>query len=488
MATIQMKDDLGKYFKMGARDEEKFEEVARKTLQMPFLERVQSIYFIRQLFEHVPEYVPPIQRQFWNAKQGKQMVVCYRSNIKDILTHVLNKYKVFTPRLPGTDGEMKDCIDGDCMKTHKFLKRQPGMFKYRLYVDGADTTNSIGISRSFDMLYIQVMDLPTHLQGRLSTIYFLGVIQKEKDNKNLTLDVWKDIVREMRDLETIGTTLTLNNEEEHIKACCLMMCGDNKSQYELGGMPGNFKVDEKQDKKICRFCKAQSKEIYACPTTIGPPRHFAHVNRADNVPDIHVFNSLCAYEESTHPPYFLVLDFLHDILEGVAPIGFGHILHEMTTTPKYWINFAEINTRIANMPKTRTDKRDPVKPLSNTCFGANNRLNLAKGSCYITFMRMFPLVFYNAIPDKEKQPLFWLASSLIDVMRLLLRPTQTEASINRLEHAIEIYFHWHVEEKVKTLIKHHNLLHYPGIIYYQLFRCCINYPPYGPTTLIPCSL
>ena len=276
------------------------------------------------------------------------------------------------------------------------------------------------------------------------------------------MDVWADIRKEMRTLEEDGVKIKLQDKEVVLKASCIMMVGDNKSQYELNGMPANFRVYETSDKKICRFCKAKSGDMHKCPHTVGERRGFSNIREEDNVTGHCVFNSLKFYEKSPHPEYFLVPDFLHDILEGVAPVGFGHVVLFMVK--KKWIDYNEINTRILDFPKTRSDKQDPVKTFSAYIFKPDqgNRISLAKGSCFVTFSRMFPLVFYNRIPNKLTEPYFWLAHSLIEVMRHLLRPTQTEASINRLEISINHYFSWHQQLEVKTGIKHHNLHHYPG--------------------------
>lgn len=140
-------------------------------------------------------------------------------------------------------------------KKSKFFNDEPKSLQLHLYIDSFNPCDALKshttVSKKLGV-YLQIKNLPRQYLSRLNNIYLIAMCN-ENDIKPVSLDsVFKDIVREIQILETVGINIGGN---VYLKGTLATFVFDNLGGNQLLGLMEKFSQDF-----FCRLCVCTKRE------------------------------------------------------------------------------------------------------------------------------------------------------------------------------------------------------------------------------------
>lgn len=326
-----------------------------------------------------------------------------------VLTELLNRNDILDKVLieesfTSQSSHFKTFRDGLFFKENLLLSREELSIAVGLYTDDFEICNPLGTSwkkNKVCAVYWVIANLPVKYRSSLQSIY-LALLCNSNDVKTFGFEkILEPLVKDIQILENQG--LFIQRLGASVKGTVLFVSADNLAAHSLAGFQESFTVD-----KCCRFCLASRSNIQTTEVRSGsfPLRtkltHEAnvlevkqnqHVMNVNGVKSDSVLSKLTYFHTITgFPP-----DFLHDRLEGIAPVELSLCLNKLISNKYFTLD--ELTSAIQNFPYLFSDKtnrpyRIPPSFRINGSIGGNGHENW-------TLLRLLPLIIGELIPENE---------------------------------------------------------------------------------------
>ena len=410
----------------------------------------------------------------FSAKSGFNQVVVVPDNmqyvpIEKLLGTVLRDTNFrlvmanFTTSLKSNDSQViSHFFHTQTYKKHGFLQENADAFALHLFVDGFEVANPLGSHTSvhkMEGLYLVIQNFPAEIQSKLSSV-FLVALWHAQDVKKYGYDrILEPVVNVLQKLETKeGVAVSINGAVVTVRAALVLFSADNLGFNSLFGFFESFTAS-----KFCRFCectraeadatfvesklKLRTKQTY--DTAVNSTDDPAYDPRLTGIKRGCVLNNLKHFHVTDN----LVVDAMHDILEGIAPFEVALILVELNNA-KY-LTVEDLNMVITFFNYSTADKNSRPPTLT-----ALHSLKMSASEMWC-FLRNLPLMIGNRVPRDNK---YWnLLLMLLDIIDIVFAPRITNELSNFLMHLIDDHHSFFKElfPDKRLLPKHHFLVHYP---------------------------
>ena len=257
--------------------------------------------------------------------------------------------------------------------------------------------------------------------------------------------------------------VTVDGVDHIFKGTMSFLAGDNLASHSIGGFFENFICN-----RFCRQCMCtrnalkgpQGKFISSTSderTVEGYDRQVELALTHERLASAYGVKKRSSLNELR---YFHVInglppDHAHDLLEGVCPYVMKKILTHLKQQKQ--LDIAQVNDGIANFPYKGNDKVN--KP---TKLAATSNLKQTASQMW-NFMRFFPLLYSDHVPETEK--VWELILLLVSILDVVMMPVQCEETISRM--------YTHITDFVELFCdlfgadamipKIHFLMHYPSL-------------------------
>ena len=354
-------------------------------------------------------------------------------------------------------------FDTSAFKNHPFFQKFPDSLALNLYVDAFETTNVLGSHtgvHKLEAMYMSIQNCAPSFQSRLSCI-FLVALWYAQDAKTYGYDkILETIVKSLLQLESDdGVSVCIKNQKITVRACLVFLSADNLGFNSLFGFCESFSATH-----FCRFCECtrdqadcvfkecalqlRSKSSYDdAVSKVGTPLYDVHVTGIKR-------GCLLNMLQYWHVTDNLVVDVMHDILEGIAPFELTLIFNELVRDGQCSFSLDRLNSSITAFDFSVADKNSRPSALSSL-----DAMKMSASEMWC-FVRNLPLLIGFSVP--REQPHWNLLLMLLDIMDIVFAPALTESLVHFLSHLVEehhSYFREIFPEK-RLLPKHHFLVHY----------------------------
>lgn len=397
---------------------------------------------------------------------------CYIS-IRRTLSSLFNNKnfrKVYFDEVPSQDGSVHGHRDSSHFKSHQLFSTIVSALRMQISFDDLETTNALGSKTKKDgelsMFTFSILNMPPEFNALLCSIFTFAVCKSYLVRENGFGPILSAFMAEIKILESDeGMLLDIDDLPGfRIKGSIASVCADSKGAHEILGFMSC------SAEKLCRLCLISRSEILECKTigslTLRNRENYEEaVNRVEATghkdPNTGVA-ARCLLNESRyfHVTENIIMDAMHDFLEGVVPFILKLALREFQST--FGITAELLNRRIKLFNYTRTDKSNKPSP-KFTNDGLRERGNYntkQKGAQNWCLIRMFPYLVGDLIPRGNQ--FFDVVTHLLRIMDIIFLPFIYPAHVPLLMDLIEELFEKFetVFPSVSPINKFHHLVHY----------------------------
>ena len=375
-----------------------------------------------------------------------------------------------------SDGKMRSHLDAAHYKSHELFKLAPRALRMQVFNDDLEVCNPCGSKtkkHQLAMFCFCILNLPPILMSQLCHIHPFAVchtLDVAEDNFSFVL---REFMSELHELESArGMPLDLSDFDNFfLRGTVVSVCADTKGAHEIGGFMSP------SANKCCRLClidrcdinynsnldqlELRSKDNYDA-AVVASNRDVSEI-RKTGVKYASLFNASRYFHFAEN----LILDAMHDFLEGVAPFSIKLVLRALNVNhPELGITASFINERInlfqysyydlENKPSAKfTD--DIIKQIGNY----STKQRASQNFCLINVL---PFLIGDKIPEGNKY--FTLILTLRHIMDIIFSPVLTMEHTVELEMLISQYFDQFNSAFPETqgINKLHHMVHYPQII------------------------
>jgi hypothetical protein len=232
----------------------------------PF-EGIETEYSHRKYLEHSSYYVAPtmyyIHRTTSSSLQQETGYVTAKPTVSsgqfisiEAMIHALHSKTDLVSNvlscsiMPGSGPELSTFCDGLLWKRHPLVNEK--VIWIRLYGDDFEPGNPLGSRRTLykvGTVYFQFENLPTFLNSKLENIFLTLCYHTDDVKLTSWYDVLKPLLHELQRLESVGMSLTFNDEVVTFKVIVSCVTGDNLFLNSIMGFTESFKANYP-----CRHC------------------------------------------------------------------------------------------------------------------------------------------------------------------------------------------------------------------------------------------
>ena len=117
-------------------------------------------------------------------------------------------------------------------------------------------------------VYLKLLNLPPYLRSKTENIKLVMLIRDKYINRFGWKEVLKNLISDLKILETEGITKIVDGEPTTYKGSLVIQNGDNIGAHQLGGFVENFSTYL----YFCRFCEVSSTELEEDALAVKPLR------------------------------------------------------------------------------------------------------------------------------------------------------------------------------------------------------------------------
>ena len=350
-----------------------------------------------------------------------------------------------------------DVHDGKVYKQNAFYKDNPNALQILLFQDSFEVVNPLGSARGKHKIlavYYTLGNIDARCRSVIDPMQ-LVLLCKEKSIKYFGQEaVFSRLVQDIKFLEEKGICVN----QEVVKGTILAIVGDNLGSHFIGGFCESFNSEY-----YCRYClRTKDKINEEPPYKEGVYRTIdTHKNSVQLVEDLDVesdrgvkcdsvFNGL-SYFHVANPGLPPCLG--HDLFEGVVDHDMALYIQHFVACE--WFTYETLNELLQNFPFHGSDGKDRLYSVrKGEKIGGQAVQNWH-------FLRFFPLIIYNHIPDPE-DPVWELLLKLKQIVELIVSPTLASSQVAYLKVLVDEYLEGRhrLFPAKKLRPKHHFLSHY----------------------------
>lgn len=369
-----------------------------------------------------------------------------------------------------TNGGVQGHRDSKHFHTHPLFSKNPHALRLQLFQDDVETTNALGSKTKkrgeLAMFTFTVLNMPRETNSLLSSIFPFAVCRTNLIKKIGFEPVLRELMKEIALLESDeGMLLNIDDSPGfRIRGTIASVCGDSKGMHELFGFM-SCSAD-----KFCRLCLISRSQISSC-TTLDKldPRNRTNYDEAvlkvitQGYPDPTTgVAGGCLLNQSKfwHVTENIIMDAMHDVLEGLVPFIVKLSLREFQS--RLGITAELLNSRISHFKYTRKDQSNKPSPkfTSENLRQEGNYNTKQRASQNWCLIRMLPLLIGDKIPRNDKH--FDLILHLLCVMDIIFSPEIHTGHVALLKDLMQQLFEKQsrLYPFVNLINKFHHFLHY----------------------------
>lgn len=245
------------------------------------------------------------------------------------LPHIFAACKSYMDKLESeSSSDISNIIQGSSWKTRKRSFGDKIVIPFCLYHDDFEPGNTLGANggvQSLSSFFVHFPTLPAHISTSLENIF--PILSCKTSQKKYGLDkVLQHTITELKNLETEGISLEINNESTRVYFSLCAVLGDNKALNELMGITQCFKKSG-----FCRVCSCTSDESKTMVTEDQsklrtPENYAADLAKKDfkrtGIKEECILNQLPSFNVINCPS----VDIMHDLFEGVCHFQLSKII------------------------------------------------------------------------------------------------------------------------------------------------------------------
>jgi hypothetical protein len=264
--------------------------------------------------------------------------------------------RLYFSEAPSDDEFIRSDRDSLFFKTHSLFSKYPHALRIQFYYDDVETVNALGSKtkkHEIGMFCFRILNLPMTENSKLANIFPIIAMVTSVQLKNNGFDfIFTKFMEEIKELESQeGSLLNIPGLPNfRVRGTIAAMCADTKGAHELGGFLSP------SANKFCRLCLIDRKDIRFC-SCVNPliMRNRTNYENAVKESSLCTANSrqtgvikscLLNLSKYFHISENLILDAMHDFLEGVVPFMIKLLLKELTSLPGSKISADLLNRRI----------------------------------------------------------------------------------------------------------------------------------------------
>ena len=354
-------------------------------------------------------------------------------------------------------------------KNNQLFSKFINSIQLSTFNDGFDCGNPLGDSRKslkYVGVYFKINNFDPIFMGKLQFIQLICICKSSLVKKYGMNKLLRPAIEEIKKLEVDGVDIKFNGETINLKGTICFNCADSLAANSSAGLVESFCTDG-----YCRFCDLTKHEINQTfredqtrLRTLDQTQKYLQIknekklNHFKGVKTDSIFNELKYFKIiEGQPP-----DLMHDMLEGVIPLTFGYMMHELRKSNH--LTCDQLNSDLRKFKYGRVDGESKVPcelfdPKSSYKSVYGFKLNATHTW---TLSRIFPLMY----GEKLKFNIYYLNYlKTIQILNLLLHESYDENLINKLESLVENYLQdfldiYKHKEKIHLMPKQHFLIHY----------------------------
>lgn len=273
-------------------------------------------YILDKKEGHTLQYVPLLQ------------LLSQILSLKDIQEKSFNSSQAIQ------EGRYEAFRDGTYFKENTLLSAEEITLPLLLYIDDFEVCNPLGTSwkkHKITAVSWVLANVPPQFRATLKSIY-LAVLCKAVDVKKYGYEVvLEPLLKDLVQLEEEGIFIPLVGQK--IKGTIFSLIADNLGAHSIGGFSENF-----SGSNVCRFCLGELYEFQEKEVRSGSfqartkQEHALHVQAVSESPTLaHRFGVKRQCALTNKLKHFHVLtgyppDLLHDLFEGIVPLGLKLLL------------------------------------------------------------------------------------------------------------------------------------------------------------------
>ncbi|XP_056439497.1 uncharacterized protein LOC130376301 isoform X1 [Gadus chalcogrammus] len=356
-----------------------------------------------------------------------------------------------------------DFCGGSYFKSNQLFSSCPHALQIQVYYDDFETANPLGSKaglHKLGCLYFTLRNLPPHLNSSLMNIHLISLFHSQDAKKYGLNKILKPFIDDVKKLEVYGMEVSFT--KEHLYGTISQITGDNLGLNGILGYVESFSATY-----YCRFCvtdKATAQSVFCehDPRVILRSKelneqHYTHLeNTGDGscygIKRNSILNELRYFSVVDN----VVVDIMHDLLEGVAQYEVKLLFDYLA---KNFLSSEHILLRIYGYSYGYLDRKN--RPTKINIHGNGLGLNASQTMC---LLRNIPLIFANVVPENDNH---WnLLLLLLDIVYIVFSPNISEGMTVDLRSLIAEH-HTLFKQIYPThnlIPKHHLMIHYPSVI------------------------
>ncbi|XP_052003178.1 uncharacterized protein LOC127658113 [Xyrauchen texanus] len=326
-----------------------------------------------------------------------------------------------------------DFCDGAYFKSNPLFSSFKHALQIQVYYDDFETANPLGSKQGvhkLGCLYFTLRNLPPHLNSSLMNIHLISLFHSQDARKYGLDKILSPFVEDVKKLEMCGMKVSFS--EEPLYGTVSQITGDNLGLNGILGFVESFSAHY-----YCRLCITDK----ATAQTVFSEHDPRVVLRSKELNEQHYKNLEDSGESSCYGikhnsilnelKYFniadnVVVDVMHDILEGVAQYELKLLFEYLA---KDLISSENILLRIYAYSYGYLDRKNRPTKINMQCNGLG--LNASQTMC---LLRNIPLIFGDVVPEDDNH---WnLLLLLLDIVNIIFSPNITEGMIVYLRYLI----------------------------------------------------
>lgn len=264
-----------------------------------------------------------------------------------------------------------------------------------LFFDEFETNNPLGSHKGIQKcgaLYFKIPCLPPEFQSKMSNIFLFGLFNAF-DRENL--ESFRPAVEQLQILEAQGIQITVDKMQKNIFLKLIGMTGDNLGLNQMFGLVENFNATF-----FCRFCKTQRKEIDSIfnesQCELRNKENYEKDLLTNNVKLTGIVKS-CKFKdvEDFHFLENVVVDAMHDLLEGVCQYDLGKILHYFICKENPFFSLSDFNSLVQGFDYNINDRNKPSQLTDNHL---KKKLYAMSAAEMLNLCRNLPMIIGHLVP------------------------------------------------------------------------------------------
>ncbi|GFS37816.1 uncharacterized protein LOC106175700, partial [Trichonephila inaurata madagascariensis] len=336
-----------------------------------------------------------------------------------------------------------------------------------LYIDDVELVNPLGSHTGIHKLgfvYFTIKDLPVSLQSSLGSIFLTNVHYSLDVEKYGYKAIFEPLIQDLKQLLDHGIEFRGNT----YKIALWQILGDNLGLNKLFGFVECFSANF-----CCRFCLVHKNEMQKMfKEDNSLLRHkVGHDAYVRDVIDQNITTAMCGVKSDCpfnelgywHVTNNLVVDVMHDLLEGWCATETHLILHQYIFKDKF-LTLSVLNDRISNFNYGKCDSRCKPVPIKREKLLNLDGSNGQSASQMWVLVRILPLLIGDKVPyNNDFWNLYLLMLTIIDtLMAPVISLPETYALAENIADHHKLFLILFPNRYLTP--KMHFALHYPRII------------------------